>query len=129
MAETYLTADDYFNSYQGSVLSKDEAERVLFVASRHIDTLTFNRIVAIGWDNLTSFQQMHIKEVVCGLAEFEKENEDLICSAFSSYSINGVSMNLASSKNVVMQNGVVIPSMLYSQLEQTGLTCRVLRRW
>lgn len=129
MAETYLTADDYFNSYQGSVLSEDEAERALLRASRHVDTLTFNRIVAIGFEHLTPFQQMHIRDVVCVLAEFEKENEDLICSAFSSYSINGVSMNLANSTNVVIQNGVVIPSMLYSQLEQTGLTNRVLRRW
>lgn len=96
-------------------------------ASRHIDSLTYNRIVAAGFENLTQFQQEIIKEVCCRQAQFEVENEDAISSVLSSYSINGVSMNFGSSWNVFTEHGVAMRRDVYSLLQQTGLCCRLLR--
>lgn len=94
--------------------------------SRHIDTLTFNRIVGKGISALTEFQQDIVRECVCRLADFEAENEELINCVLSQYSINGVSMSLGSSWNVHVQQGVVIDKASYSLLCQTGLCCRSL---
>ena len=69
-------------------------------ASRHIDSLTYNRIRKYGFDNLTEFQKEIVCEVVCRQADFEYENQDLISSVLSSYSINGVSMSIGSSWNI-----------------------------
>ena len=106
----------------------DGLEDALKKASRHIDSLTFNRIVAAGFNNLTLFQQELITEVTCRQALFEHENEDLINTVLSSYSINGVSMGFGrDSWNLTVENGVAMQKDLYSFLKQTGLCCRVLR--
>ena len=103
-------------------------EKSLKKASRHIDTLTFNRIQGIGFDNLTEFQKEIIKEVTCELANFEYENEDVITSVLSSYSINGVSMAFGDSWNVKVFKGVAIPTELYETLSQTSLCTLAFRR-
>ena len=50
----YATVDDYMNLLEDAVDVEDADMRQ---ASRHIDTLTYNRIDARGFDNLTPFQQ------------------------------------------------------------------------
>lgn len=122
----YADAAFYEDVFEGSVLSETDLEKRLKKASRHIDVLTFNRIVAIGFDNLTEFQKEIIQETVCELAEFEYENEDLINSVLQSYSLNGVSFSLGNSQNVKIQDGVVILNEQYGILQQTGLCCRVI---
>ena len=96
-------------------------------ASRQVDTLTFNRIVAKGFNNLTPFQQEIIKEVICKHAEFLYENADAISSILDSYAINGVSMKFGTGFNVRMEGGLPIQSTVYSLLEQTGLCWRGAR--
>lgn len=93
-------------------------------ASRQVDTLTFNRIVARGFDRLTPFQQELIKEVVCKHANFLYENADAIASILDSYAINGVSMKFGTGFNVQVKNGLPILGTVYSLLEQTGLCWR-----
>ena len=122
----YVDVNFYENTFNGTVLNEEEVEKRLKKASRHVDILTFNRIISVGFDNLTDFQKDIIQEVVCELAEFEYENEDLINSVLQSYSINGVSMSIGNSQNVRIQNGVVILNEQYSILQQTGLCCRVI---
>lgn len=119
----------YLNEYlrmSYNIIPQDDADKMLRQASRHIDALTFNRIVGRGFDNLTEFQKDVIKEVVCRQAEFEYENEDMINTVLSSYSLNGVSMNFGSSWNLYIENGVAIRKDLYSLLKQTGLCCRLV---
>lgn len=123
----YADITYYQNTYKGTIIPKDEIEKKLKEASMHIDTLTYNRIVGNGFENLTKFQQDIIKEVVCKLADFEYENADLLKSPLNSYSINGVSASFSASWNIEIQNGVAIPKDYYSLLSQTGLTCRNLR--
>jgi hypothetical protein len=123
----YVSKEEYKDSYNGSVIPDGDLERVLRQASRHIDSLTFNRIVAAGFDNLTAFQQETIKEVVCMQADFEYENADEINTILSSYSINGVSAQFGSSWNVFMEKGIAMKRDVYSLLTQTGLCCRIAR--
>jgi hypothetical protein len=123
----YADINHYKSQYKGLSLPDDEAEKYLRQASRHIDSLTFNRIVGRGFSNLTEFQQDLVKEVCCLQAEFEYENADEINTILSSYSINGVSAQFGSSWNVYMDKGVAIKRDVYSMLEQTGLCCRLAR--
>lgn len=99
----------------------------LLRASRDIDTLTLNRIPARGGlDQLTPFQQEIVTEVCCRLAAFEAENAELLDSAVTSYSINGVSASFGSGWGVTVRGGVVLPAQLYRLLCQTGLCARTV---
>lgn len=123
MYKPYLSAEEY---YDNGGLIEENAEKYLISASRHIDSLTFNRIVAKGFENLTEFQQEIIKTVCFDMANFECENQDLINSVLQSYSINGVSMQFGSSWNIAVVNGVAIRRDTYNLLMQTGLCYRGL---
>lgn len=118
----YVSKDYYLNLY--SFIPDECIESSLTKASRHIDTLTYNRIVAKGFDNLTDFQKELIKEALCLQANFEYENADLIDTVISSYNINGVSMSFGANWNIYVDKGVAIKKDVYSLLEQTGLTTR-----
>lgn len=126
MYTPYVTVEEYKEGY--SDIPNENIEKRLRKASRHIDTLTFNRIQGIGFDNLTEFQKEIIKEVCCELANFEYENEDVITSVLNSYSINGVSMSFGDSWNIKVLKGVAIPTELYETLSQTGLCTLSFRR-
>ena len=119
----YVTATEYADMGY-STIGTDDLNAYLLKASRDIDTLTFNRIVAIGFDELTEFQQGIIKQVVCEQANFLYENADAIDSILSSYSINSVSMTFGTGFNVAMENGLPVQKTVYSLLEQTGLCWR-----
>lgn len=125
--EMYAGVEDYKDNYGGTLIPDKDLEKSLKKASRHIDTLTFNRIVGRGIEILTSWQQEIIRECCCEMADFEYENADLIESVLSNYSINGVSMTFAEGWNMEVKNGVAIRRDVYAKLETTGLCCRVLR--
>ena len=123
----YADLEYYKNTYNGN-LDDADAEKALQKASRHIDTLTYNRIVSIGFDNLTDFQQGIIKECVCLMAEWEHENAEYIDSLLSSYSLNGASMSFTgNSASAVVTNGVAVSRDIYSHLQKCGLCIRTIR--
>ena len=125
--ESYTTPEYYTDTYGGTLILENDIERALQIASRHIDSLTYNRIVGRGFSSLTQFQQDIIQDVVCQQADFETENADEINSILSSYSINGVSAQFGSSWNVFTDKGVAMKRDLYALLCQTGLCCRLAR--
>lgn len=125
--ESYVTLDYYRDIYQGSIVPLKELDQALRQASRHIDSLTYNRIVGRGISDLTDFQQEIIRGVVCQQADFEWENVDEINTILSSYSINGVSAQFGSSWNVYLDKGVAMKRDVYALLCQTGLCCRLAR--
>lgn len=125
--EPYVTAEYYQKEYGGSIVPEDDLKKALRQASRHIDSLTYNRIVGQGFSTLTEFQQDVIREVVCQQADFETENEDEINTILQSYSINGVSAQFGSSWNVFTDKGVAMKRDVYALLFQTGLCCRLAR--
>lgn len=127
MYNPYVTTSYYLDSYKGDVIPEEQLEKALRQASRHVDSLTYNRIVGRGFSLLTDFQQEIIREVVCQQADFEHENADEINSILSSYSINGVSASFGSSWNIFMDKGVAMKRDVYTMLCQTGLCCRLVR--
>lgn len=127
MYKPYVSESYYEGKYEGTLIPEDDQKKALIQASRHVDALTFNRIVGRGFSNLTEYQQEIIKEVVCQQAEFETENADMIASVLSSYSINGVSMQFGSAWNVFTDKGVAMRRDTYALLCQTGLCCRLAR--
>lgn len=123
----YADEDYYEDEYEGAVLSGDDVEKYLKKASRHIDSLTFNRIQERGGiKNLTKFQQQIVKDVCCEQAEFEYQNKDLLEMILQNYAINGVSMTFGESWNITIRAGVPMKRELYDVLEQTGLCNTVI---
>lgn len=108
-------------------IDEEEFNRCLKQASRHIDSLTYNRIVGRGFLSLTEFQQETLKEVCCLQAKFEYDNKDIFDMILQGYSINGVSMQFGESWNVTVQKGIPMRRDVYEQLCQTGLCCRLAR--
>ena len=80
----YVTESYYINTYGGRTVPEENLKSALHQASRHIDSLTYNRIVGRGFDNLTDFQKEVIREVICLQADFECENADEINTVLSS---------------------------------------------
>lgn len=125
--EPYVTREYYLEAYQGSIVPGEELEKRLWQASRHIDSLTYNRIVGQGFSKLTDFQQEIVREVVCRQADFEYENAELIDTVLSGYSLNGASVQFGQSWNVRTDSGVAMRRDVYALLSQTGLCCRLAR--
>ena len=116
--KSYLSPREYI----GDIPEMEVMDR-LYDASRVIDSLTYNRIVEAGFDNLTDFQKRIIKSAVKKQADFTFENAELIESPLNSYSISGVSMSFDKSK-VRQIGGVVTTAEVYGLLLQTGLAYR-----
>ena len=125
--EPYATPEYYRETYGGSTVPEEKLRRALCQASRHIDSLTYNRIVGRGFSSLTAFQQDVIREVVCQQADFEYDNADEIDTILSGYSLNGASVQFGSSWNVYTEKGVATKRDVYTFLSQTGLCCRIAR--
>ncbi len=123
----YATPEYYQREFRGNLIPEEKLERALQTASRHIDSLTYNRIVGQGFSNLTEFQQEVIQEAVCRQADFEYENADLIDTVLSGYSLNGASVQFGQSWNVYTDKGVAMKKDVYALLSQTGLCCRLAR--
>lgn len=115
----YADYNYYKNEYSGTFLNESTAISMLKKASHKVDSLTFNRIIGRGFDNLTEFQQGIIKEVTCNIADFDYNT--FLSNGLTSYSINGVSMNFDKS-SIITINGIEIEKDTYSLLSQTGLT-------
>lgn len=121
--EPYASPEYYWNVYGGDIIPEETLYKALRQASRHIDSLTYNRIVGRGILSLTEFQQDIIQEAVCQQADFEHENEEMINSVLSSYGINGVSMQFGETWNVFTDKGIAMRRDVYELLSQTGLCC------
>ena len=55
----YVTVEYYKDTYKGN-LDEADAEKALKQASRHIDTLTYNRIVDKGFETKKRNKALHI---------------------------------------------------------------------
>lgn len=120
----YITAEEY-TALTGNAVT-DHTEHMIQRASEQIDTLTFNRIRAIGFEKLYPLQQEIIKTVCAEQTAFISEFGDMLDSPLSSYGIGNVSMSWDASK-VIQISGVIMQADVYSRLLQTGLCDRSLR--
>lgn len=120
----YITPEEY-TALTGNAVTED-TEHLIQRASEQIDTLTFNRIPAIGFDCLTMLQQEIVQAVCARQAAFLSAFGDIADSPLSSYGIGNVSMSWDEDK-VVQISGVTMQTDVYSRLLQTGLCDRSLR--
>ncbi|SEA05922.1 hypothetical protein SAMN04515656_10340 [Eubacterium aggregans] len=127
--ENYCTYEQYRAMGYTTIPDVDAPGR-LMQSSRNIDSLTFNRIPGGGGiEALTSYQEDVVRQCTAQLADYYYNNQSIIESALSAYSINGVSVNLTASPMIEIRDGVVIPSYIMSFLEQSGLCCLNVDRW
>lgn len=124
----YVNKKYYSDEFMGVKLLNDEIEKYLKLAQEKIDSITFNRIVAIGFDNLTEFQKEKIKEAICYQAEYifengynNENNRDI-----SSYSVLDISVskdNSGSNKTLAERNNM--SEIAYDYISKTGLDSKL----
>ena len=117
---SYVDYEYYKYTFEGAILDESNSEQRLERASDQIDSLTFNRIRAKGFDNLTEFQKDRIRKAVCIHAEFIEQYGDYLNMPLNGFSAGSVSVNFTSKTF----NGVSTTQEVLNYLNQTGLTCR-----
>ena len=124
----YVDEKYYFDEFKGNKIPKDEVEKYLKLAQEKIDSITYNRIVAIGFSNLTVFQQEKIRDAICYQAEYiysngynSEDNRDI-----SSYSVLDISVsvdNSNSNKTIAQKENMSEPA--YDYVHKTGLDSKL----
>lgn len=113
---------EFYTTVYGGAIDSEQLNKALRKASMAVDVLTFNRLPTL-WDELSQMQKERVALAVCMIADFQTENEDVLTSAVSSYSVNGVSMSF-NEQAVNTERGVAVPKDAYSLLQSTGLMYR-----
>lgn len=119
---SYVDSAYYKDIFGGTILPDVSINQSLERASDQINTLTYNRIVGKGFNNLTEFQQDKIKKAVCIHAEFVDQYGDYIDMPLSGFSAGSTSVSFNANK----VNGITTTQEVLNYLKQTGLTCRRL---
>lgn len=112
--------ESFYTAFSG--LITDKLDSKLEKATDQINSLTYNRIVAITFDNLTPFQQDKVKKAVCLHADFVEQYGEYINMPLSGFSAGSISVSFNANKI----NGVTTTQEVINYLNQTGLTCRRL---
>ena len=120
----YVDKKYYSDEFKGNEVPINEIEEYLRLAQEKIDSITFNRIVAIGFNNLTKFQQEKIRDAICYQAEYIYENgynnEDNRDA--SSYSVLDISVSVDNSNsNKTIAQRKNMSEMAYDYVHKTGL--------
>lgn len=121
----YIKEDYYFDVFNGSMLSDDDVEKYLLIAQEKIDDITFNRIVHIGFDNLTDFQKDCVSKAICYQAEYYFENGINSMSGVSSYSVLDISVNVDKTHESEAQKKGM-SDFAYMSIKKSGLTSGLL---
>lgn len=124
----YVDKKYYSAEFKGNKVPIDEIEKYLRLAQEKIDSITFNRIVAIGFNNLTKFQQEKIKDAICYQAEYiyvngynNEDNRDV-----SSYSVLDISVSVDNSNNdKTIAQRKNMSEMAYDYVHKTGLDSKL----
>lgn len=120
---SYITIAEYREVYSNSVLDS-EIEALIQRASAIIDIATNFKIqISGGIEYMPPFAQKQIKQATLLQTEFTRLYGDFISSPLSSYGINGISINLDSSKFFAI-NGVAVENIARGCL----LSCNLLYR-
>lgn len=119
---SYVDSTYYKESFGGVILPDEDIQNKLDRASDQIDTLTYNRINARGFNNLTEFQKDKVKKAICIHAEFIEQYGSYIDMPLSGFSAGSVSVSF----NAQKVNGITTTQEVLNYLKQTGLTCRRL---
>lgn len=124
----YVDKKYYIDEFKGNKVPINEIEKYLRLAQEKIDSITFNRIVAIGFNNLTKFQQEKIKDAICYQAEYiyvngynNEDNRDV-----SSYRVLDISVSVDNSNNdKTIAQRKSMSEMAYDYVHKTGLDSKL----
>ncbi|ELC8383196.1 hypothetical protein [Clostridium perfringens] len=119
---SYVDISYYKENFKGKVLLDENIDNRLERASDQIDVLTYNRIIGIGFENLSLFQQDKIKKAVCLQAEFIEQYGEFINMPLSGYSAGSTSVSF----NGSIVNGITTTKEVINYISQTGLNSRRL---
>lgn len=119
----YANIDYYSNTFKGAIIPADDLDKYLLKASEKIDELTFNRIVKIGFNNLTDFQKEKIQRAVCLHADYIYENGTEM-GQISSFSVLDINVSVDNKNSIEAKYGT--NKDIYNLVKQTGLTCGVI---
>lgn len=123
----YVTKQYYVDIFKGKMPEKN-IERCLELAQEKINSITFNRIVGIGFDNLTEFQKEKVMKAICYQADYINEygynNEN--DSDISSYSVLDISVNVKETDEAFKTTAEKerMSEIAYNFIHQTGLDSR-----
>ena len=124
----YITKDYYSNIFKGKEMVRTvDIEKNLKLAQEKIDSITFNRIVRIGFNNLTNFQKEKVSEAICSQAEYifkngynNDENSDI-----TSYNVLDISVSVNDNKKNTLAYKNKMSERAYDLIHQTGLDSRI----
>lgn len=91
---SYATPKQY-EEYGKGLIPADGLEKALSRASDQIDRLTYNRIVARGFDNLTDFQKLNVTKAVCEQADYTFQYGDYLVLPIAGFGAGSISMSFA----------------------------------
>jgi len=117
----YVDSDYYKNTFKGILIPDNELPNRLETASDAVDDLTYNRITALGFENLTSFQQDKIKKAVCIQADFLYQYGDYLNLPVDGYTAGSISLSFGKDDSKIK-----VPGAVSNYLRQSGLSCRIL---
>lgn len=123
--DQYVTEGYYSDTFEGVAIPEDDIERYLKLAQEKIDDVTFNRIVGIGFNNLTDFQKDCIQKAVCYQAEYIFSNGSSPLSNVSSYSVLDISISMDNAKQTEAQKEDM-DEFAYMNIKKSGLACKVI---
>ena len=121
----YVNEEYYIENFGGYKIEAVEVNEYLKLAQEKIDDVTFNRIVGIGFDNLTDFQKECVSKAICYQADYYFENGINSLSNVSSFSVLDISINVDNTEKTEAQNKGM-DEMAYMNIKKSGLTSGLL---
>lgn len=118
----YVDSEYYLNTFKGATIPADDLNKYLLIASEKVNELTFNRIVKIGFNNLTDFQKEKVQRAVCLHADYMYQGGTEM-GQISSYSVLDINVTVDNKNSTEAKYGVKRDT--YDLLKQTGLMCLV----
>lgn len=123
----YVDENYYFSDFESELI--EEPEKYLTLAQEKIDSITFNRIVKIGFDNLTEFQKDKVRKAICYEAEhiFENGYNNDNSSDISSYKVLDINVNIKENTDKTQAEKENMCEIAYDLIKKTGLANRSFR--
>lgn len=121
----YVTTEYYLNAFGGASITPNEIDNYLKLAQEKIDDITFNRIVGIGFDNLTDFQKECVRKAICYQAEYYFANGINSMSNVSSFSVLDISINVDKSTQTEAEKKDM-NELAYINIKKSGLASGLL---
>lgn len=125
MKTPYLTKEK-FESLSNTTIDEKEFQDLLLLAEQKINKISFNRIVGIGFENLTDFQKEKVEKAIVYQIQYFQINGIEESNNLSSYSVLDISVNV-DKNNQTEAEKLNMSSFAYDCMQETGLCSRNFR--